>query len=234
MLAFNPDDRWSAKQLLEHPYLASLHDPNDEPESDRPFHFEFEQWEPSHEVFRGMCHTPGAHTLYLARLIARFVIAELLYQEILAFHPEPRTMPPIDLAARMLEHHSLASESMQQEPEGECLLFQQQLFGVPGAQMLTSSTSPTTTTTTTSSSFFQDQPYPGYHHQQQLQQQQQQLLLLQQQQAMAVGEGVPTLGLLSPHTSEASAGFSFLPSSDPPADQMSVQTPSASPFVFQL
>lgn len=161
------------------------------------------------------------------------MIAELLYQEILAFHPEPRTMPPIDLAARMLEHHSLASESMQQEPEGECLLFQQQLFGVPGAQMLTSSTSPTTTTTTTSSSFFQDQPYPGYHQQQQLQQQQQ-LLLLQQQQAMAVGEGVPTLGLLSPHTNEASAGFSFLPSSDPPADQMSVQTPSASPFVFQL
>jgi serine/threonine protein kinase len=36
MLAFNPDARWSAKQLLEHPYLASLHDPSDEPESGTP------------------------------------------------------------------------------------------------------------------------------------------------------------------------------------------------------
>jgi len=43
MLAFNPEKRIDVEQCLKHPYLASLHDMNDEPVSTKPFTFAFEQ-----------------------------------------------------------------------------------------------------------------------------------------------------------------------------------------------
>ena len=42
MLVFDPARRITVEQALEHPYLASLHDPGVEPASTVPFDFEFE------------------------------------------------------------------------------------------------------------------------------------------------------------------------------------------------
>eukprot|EP00906_Rhabdomonas_costata_P009043 RCo012815 len=39
MLTFDPAKRWTAEQLLGHPYLSSLHDPSDEPTAPRKFHW---------------------------------------------------------------------------------------------------------------------------------------------------------------------------------------------------
>ncbi|PKU83933.1 Mitogen-activated protein kinase 2 [Dendrobium catenatum] len=43
MLVFDPSKRITVDEALSHPYLASLHDINDEPVSHTPFSFEFEQ-----------------------------------------------------------------------------------------------------------------------------------------------------------------------------------------------
>jgi len=43
MLIFNPEKRINVEECLKHPYLASLHDTNDEPVADAPFTFAFEQ-----------------------------------------------------------------------------------------------------------------------------------------------------------------------------------------------
>ena len=43
MLIFNPEKRINVEECLKHPYLASLHDVNDEPVADAPFTFAFEQ-----------------------------------------------------------------------------------------------------------------------------------------------------------------------------------------------
>jgi len=42
MLAFAPEKRITVEQALAHPYLAALHDPEDEPISEEPFNFDFE------------------------------------------------------------------------------------------------------------------------------------------------------------------------------------------------
>ncbi|KAE8683882.1 Mitogen-activated protein kinase 4 [Hibiscus syriacus] len=43
MLVFDPNKRITVEEALCHPYLASLHDTNDEPVCPRPFSFDFEQ-----------------------------------------------------------------------------------------------------------------------------------------------------------------------------------------------
>lgn len=43
LLLFSPDRRISVEAALAHPYLASLHDPTDEPLADAPFSFDFER-----------------------------------------------------------------------------------------------------------------------------------------------------------------------------------------------
>ena len=43
MLIFNPEKRINVEECLKHPYLASLHDTNDEPVANAPFTFAFEQ-----------------------------------------------------------------------------------------------------------------------------------------------------------------------------------------------
>mmetsp|Transcript_42494 Transcript_42494/g.136317 ORF Transcript_42494/g.136317 Transcript_42494/m.136317 type:complete len:374 (+) Transcript_42494:402-1523(+) len=45
MLVFNPEKRITVEEALEHPYLASLHDPAVEPVSERPYEFDFEDEE---------------------------------------------------------------------------------------------------------------------------------------------------------------------------------------------
>ena len=43
ILIFNPEKRINVEECLKHPYLASLHDTNDEPVANAPFTFAFEQ-----------------------------------------------------------------------------------------------------------------------------------------------------------------------------------------------
>ena len=42
LLAFDPAERITVEEALEHQYLAIWHDPNDEPEAPAPFEFDFE------------------------------------------------------------------------------------------------------------------------------------------------------------------------------------------------
>lgn len=43
MLLFHPEKRISVEEALQDPYLASLHDPSDEPLAHAEFSFEFEK-----------------------------------------------------------------------------------------------------------------------------------------------------------------------------------------------
>jgi len=65
MLRFNPAKRITVDQALSHPYLSALHEPADEPVAPAPFNFDFEHHDLSPEAYR-----------------------ELIYQEVLAFHPD--------------------------------------------------------------------------------------------------------------------------------------------------
>jgi len=55
MLIFDPSKRISVDGALAHPYLASLHDINDEPTATGvfSFDFDFEKWQHSKELFQG-------------------------------------------------------------------------------------------------------------------------------------------------------------------------------------
>lgn len=65
MLVFEPTKRITVEAALEHPYLASLHDINDEPVCHQPFDMEFEN----------VIKDEGA-------------AKRLVYDEMLNFHPE--------------------------------------------------------------------------------------------------------------------------------------------------
>ena len=61
MLQFNPAKRIDVKAALAHPYLESLHNPDDEPECKEEFDFSFEGATLSKEliqelIFAEMCH----------------------------------------------------------------------------------------------------------------------------------------------------------------------------------
>ena len=71
MLGFNPDKRITIEKSLEHPFLASLHNPDDEPVANFTFSFEFENEELSRER-----------------------VQELIWDEIRSYHPSlPETFP---------------------------------------------------------------------------------------------------------------------------------------------
>ncbi|KAL5711221.1 mitogen-activated protein kinase [Ranunculus cassubicifolius] len=65
MLAFNPSQRITVEEALDHPYLARLHDIADEPVCAESFSFEFEQ-----------------------QVLTEEQIKEMIYREALAFNPE--------------------------------------------------------------------------------------------------------------------------------------------------
>eukprot|EP00696_Hemimastix_kukwesjijk_P019805 gnl/Hemi2/9186_TR3196_c0_g4_i3.p1 gnl/Hemi2/9186_TR3196_c0_g4~~gnl/Hemi2/9186_TR3196_c0_g4_i3.p1 ORF type:complete len:442 (-),score=113.23 gnl/Hemi2/9186_TR3196_c0_g4_i3:229-1356(-) len=65
MLTFNPHQRITVEETLEHPYLRSLHDPSDEPVCGSVFTFEFENQRLTKEGIR-----------------------ELIWEEIKKFHPD--------------------------------------------------------------------------------------------------------------------------------------------------
>ncbi|CAI5936536.1 unnamed protein product [Closterium sp. NIES-65] len=56
MLTFDPLKRITVEEALCHPYLATLHDINDEPACDEPFHFDFEGPFLSDEIIREMIY----------------------------------------------------------------------------------------------------------------------------------------------------------------------------------
>lgn len=64
MLTFDPNQRITVEEALNHPYLGSLHDETDEPTCPVPFNFDFEQYALTEEQMR-----------------------ELIYMEALAFNP---------------------------------------------------------------------------------------------------------------------------------------------------
>ncbi|RWW30922.1 hypothetical protein GW17_00004471 [Ensete ventricosum] len=66
MLVFDPSKRITVNEALQHPYLASLHDINDEPFSTAPFSFDFENPSYTEED-----------------------IKELIWRESLKFNPDP-------------------------------------------------------------------------------------------------------------------------------------------------
>lgn len=67
MLTYDPDDRISVKEALEHPYLKALHFPDDEPTTQpvSAYDFDFEKYSLSKEDFK-----------------------DLIYDEILLYHSD--------------------------------------------------------------------------------------------------------------------------------------------------
>ncbi|KAJ4459676.1 putative Extracellular signal-regulated kinase 1 [Paratrimastix pyriformis] len=84
MLVFDPSKRITVEEALAHPYLATLHDPAEEPVANLQFNFDYEQKGLSPEILK-----------------------HLIYQEMLRFHPEaalehgyvPPNMPALQAAA---------------------------------------------------------------------------------------------------------------------------------------
>eukprot|EP01013_Petalomonas_cantuscygni_P043515 TRINITY_DN826_c0_g1_i2.p1 TRINITY_DN826_c0_g1~~TRINITY_DN826_c0_g1_i2.p1 ORF type:complete len:406 (-),score=83.02 TRINITY_DN826_c0_g1_i2:446-1663(-) len=71
MLVFDPKRRWSAEELLGHPYVSALHDPSDEPVASGPF-----VWSDDAKQFTESSLRKG------------------LWDEICRFHPECATVDP--------------------------------------------------------------------------------------------------------------------------------------------
>jgi mitogen-activated protein kinase 1/3 len=77
MLIFHPAKRISVEKTLEHPFMASLHNPDDEPSADFTFSFAFENEELSRER-----------------------VQELIWEEIRELHPDISEAPPITTPRR--------------------------------------------------------------------------------------------------------------------------------------
>ena len=78
MLGFNPDKRITIEKSLEHPFLTSLHNCDDEPVANFTFSFEFENEELSRER-----------------------VQELIWDEIRSYHPSlPETFPSSSLTPK--------------------------------------------------------------------------------------------------------------------------------------
>nr|AAA59387.1 extracellular signal-regulated protein kinase [Dictyostelium discoideum] len=70
MLYFDPSKRLTVEEALAHPYFQSLHDPSDEPICLHKFSLNFEAWD-----------------------LNRDLLKELIYNEMLAYHPEDPQAP---------------------------------------------------------------------------------------------------------------------------------------------
>jgi mitogen-activated protein kinase 1/3 len=65
MLAFDPGSRITVAEALAHPYLAQLHFPEDEPDSDPVPHFDFD---------------------FESQIMTAYDLKNLIYEEILLHH----------------------------------------------------------------------------------------------------------------------------------------------------
>jgi serine/threonine protein kinase len=71
MLDFHPDTRISIEKALEHPFLASLHNADDEPTAEFTFSFDFEN-----------------------ESLPRERVQELIWRELRGYHPNIASVPP--------------------------------------------------------------------------------------------------------------------------------------------
>ena len=56
MLVFNPEERITVKESLEHPYFAGLHNADEEPISDKQFDWWWDDFEPTKELLQSMVY----------------------------------------------------------------------------------------------------------------------------------------------------------------------------------
>jgi len=90
MLRFDPDKRITVEEALEHPYLAQLHDPNDEPVCEEVFNFIWDDVPLNKEMLKGN-PIPLNCGLSSQQANAFFFVApviELIFKEMAAFHEE--------------------------------------------------------------------------------------------------------------------------------------------------
>eukprot|EP00030_Apusomonadida_sp_AF-17_P001581 a1887_57.p1 GENE.a1887_57~~a1887_57.p1 ORF type:complete len:410 (-),score=162.80 a1887_57:18-1220(-) len=83
LLAFNPDRRMTVEQALAHPFMADIHDPEDEPVCHERFEFSFERMELNSSIVR-----------------------RLLIEEALSYHPHGP-----ELLAQLDEYHAAEAAS---------------------------------------------------------------------------------------------------------------------------
>jgi serine/threonine protein kinase len=93
MLTFDPDKRITVNEALAHPYLASLHDPNDEPTCPQVFDFQFE-----------------------AQPLGRRDVRALIFEEICNYYPDLRKEENLRQEA---EQKNAAARAAAHEPEPE-------------------------------------------------------------------------------------------------------------------
>lgn len=105
MLTFSPEKRITVEEALRHPYLKLLHDPSDEPSSEAPFSFEFE-------------NLASEDGLPLEGEELKQTLKALLWDEIAEYHPDIRDLPvqPVRPRLGVLRH---AAESEQKERGGK-------------------------------------------------------------------------------------------------------------------
>eukprot|EP00727_Mastigamoeba_balamuthi_P012338 m51a1_g7727 putative mitogen-activated protein kinase (411) ;mRNA; f:154916-157005 len=89
MLQFDPAKRCTIEEALDHPYIASLHDPNDEPICHAPFTFDTD-----------LTNASTAH------------IKELVFREMMEFHPQHQK----ELLELMANEASKGKEAQAQKP----------------------------------------------------------------------------------------------------------------------
>lgn len=59
MLVFNPHKRWTVKQCMGHAYFRDLHNPAEEPTSEVPFDWTFDNFEPTRDIVQTMVYEEG-------------------------------------------------------------------------------------------------------------------------------------------------------------------------------
>eukprot|EP01132_Coremiostelium_polycephalum_P005299 gene5299-6599_t len=110
MLCFDPAKRITVEEGLQHPYFASLHDPSDEPICLHKFNLNFENWD-----------------------LNRDLLKELIYNEMLAYHPEDQSNQQSANNNNNTNDPNLFSLLQQQQQE---LLFQQKQLHQQQQQIL--------------------------------------------------------------------------------------------------
>jgi serine/threonine protein kinase len=94
MLEFNPSNRISMEKALEHPFLASLHNPDDEPIADFTFSFDFENED-----------------------LPREKVRDLIWEELRTYHPHISESPPSSATPRHRASHMLADSKADAKSE---------------------------------------------------------------------------------------------------------------------
>eukprot|EP01107_Rhizomastix_libera_P018105 TRINITY_DN905_c1_g6_i1.p1 TRINITY_DN905_c1_g6~~TRINITY_DN905_c1_g6_i1.p1 ORF type:complete len:479 (+),score=141.71 TRINITY_DN905_c1_g6_i1:37-1437(+) len=96
MLEFDPSRRCTVEEALAHPYLSSLHDPNDEPDCKDHFLFDFEM-----EKLTGP------------------IVKELVFKEMAEFHPSPNKQIQLKNMWDIAHEERLAQEARGDDTMGD-------------------------------------------------------------------------------------------------------------------